>query len=114
MPLTKIKINVAKIPKDKLFKGAKGTYLDAVLMENRDGTDQYGWDGFISIDTTKEERNQGVRGVIIGNFKYIGQGQGGTNPRPASRPAAKPASASAPASAPVAGDGPPESDDVPF
>lgn len=63
------KIDVTKIIKDKLYKGAKGTYLDIALMENRDGTDQYGNDFFIIQDIGKEARERGEKGPIIGNAR---------------------------------------------
>lgn len=69
--MIKIKMDVTKIPKDKIFVGAKGKYIDLVLFENRE-TDQYGNDGFVSIDTTKEERESGEKGVIVGNWKHLG------------------------------------------
>lgn len=67
--MIKLNINVAKIDKSKLFKGEKGTYLNAVL---KDHPDDYGNDGFIAMDTTKEERESGVRGEIIGKWKHVG------------------------------------------
>lgn len=67
----KLKIDVTKIDKAHLFKGEKGTYLDCTLMENRDGPDQYGNDGFIVQDTSKEAREAGERGPIIGNFRIL-------------------------------------------
>jgi hypothetical protein len=42
-------------------------------MDNRDGTDQYGYDGFIVQDVGKERREAGIKGPIIGNWKHIGQ-----------------------------------------
>lgn len=70
--MIKLKIAVNKIDKARLFKGKKDIYLDAVLFENRDGPDQFGNDGFIAQDVTKEEREAGTKGAIIGNFKIIG------------------------------------------
>lgn len=40
-PIT-VKIDVSKIDKTKLFKGAKGTYLDIILMPSENN--QYGND----------------------------------------------------------------------
>ena len=65
-----LKIDVSKIDKSKLFKGAKGTYLDAVLFLN-DETDQYGNNGMIVQSVTKEEREQGIKGAILGNCKDL-------------------------------------------
>jgi hypothetical protein len=66
MKMIKLKIDVTKIDKSKLFKGAKGTYLDAVVFL-KDEADQYGNNGMIVESITKEEREQGVKGVILGN-----------------------------------------------
>jgi len=66
MKMIKLKIDVTKIDKSKLFKGAKGTYLDAVVFL-KDEADQYGNNGMIVESITKEEREQGVKCVILGN-----------------------------------------------
>jgi hypothetical protein len=65
-----IKIDVTKIDKTKLYKGEKGTYLDAVLMYNSEA-DQYGQNGMIVQSVTKEEREAGVKGAILGNGKVV-------------------------------------------
>jgi hypothetical protein len=85
----KIKLDVSKIPKSKIFIGQKGKYLDLILVENKNGTDQYGQDGFVSVDTTKEERESGVKGVIVGNWKHLGQKP--QSQQPPQRQPAKPA-----------------------
>ena len=90
------KMDVTKIDKARLFKGAKGTYLDFALMEH-DQPDQYGNDFMVVQSVSKEERLKGVKGAILGNGKYAG----GKPARPAQQ---------ATASTSVA---PPE-DDVPF
>lgn len=64
------KIDVTKIDKNKLFKGAKGTYLDIVLIPTPDG--KYG-DFMVVQSVTKEERESGVKGAILGNAKNAGQ-----------------------------------------
>ena len=66
-----LKIDVTKIDKDKLFKGAKGTYLDAKTFIDLDQLDQYGNNGFIAQAVTKEERDAGVKGAILGNVKVF-------------------------------------------
>lgn len=69
-----VKIDVKKISKDDLYAGKKGTYLDAILIPNKDGASDYGDDGFVVQGVTKEKRDAGERGPIIGNWRYIGQG----------------------------------------
>jgi len=81
--ILKCKIDVKKIDKAKLFQGKTALYLDCTLLENRDGVDQYGNHGMIVQDVSKSEREQGIKGAILGNFKIMEQ-KG--NPKPA-RPA---------------------------
>jgi len=47
--------------------------LDMVLFDNKDGKDQYGNDGFVVQSVSKEARQQGVKGPIIGNWKRVGE-----------------------------------------
>lgn len=63
-----LKIDVSKIDKGRLFKGKKGTYLDAICFYD-DEKDQYGNNGMIVQSVSKEEREQGVQGNILGNAK---------------------------------------------
>lgn len=67
-----LNVDVTKIDKSKLYKGKKGTYLEMVLI---DKPDDFGNDGFVAQGTTKEERESGVRGAIIGNWKDTGKRQ---------------------------------------
>jgi hypothetical protein len=66
-----LKIDVSKIDKSRLFKGQKGTYLDAVLFYD-ENSDQYGNNGMIVQSVSKEERAQGIKGAILGNGKDVG------------------------------------------
>ena len=65
-----VKLDVTKIDKLKLYKGEKGTYLDAAIIM-RDEPDQYGNIGMIVQSSTKEEREKGIKGAILGNVRYI-------------------------------------------
>lgn len=91
------------IPVDanNIFQGEKASYLSLTLMDNRDGVDQYGNEGFITIDIGKERRLAGGKGPIIGNWKHIGQ-------RPSTQNTAPPPSRTATA------DHLDEDDDIPF
>ena len=61
-----------KIEKKRLFPGKNGAqYLDVIMMENKNGTDQYGSDGMICQSVSQDERKAGVKGPILGNFKII-------------------------------------------
>ena len=67
----RVKIDVTKIEKERLYKGQKGTYLDATCFIDINDEDQYGNHGFIAQDVTKEEREAGTRGPIVGNVKVF-------------------------------------------
>jgi hypothetical protein len=66
-----LKIDVSKIDKARLFKGSKGTYLDATVFIELNEFDQYGNSGMITQDVTKDEKQQGVKGNILGNCKVF-------------------------------------------
>ena len=68
-----LKIDVSKIEKARLYKGQKGTYLDATVFIDVDQQDQYGYNGMITQDVKKEEKDQGVKGAILGNCKVFWQ-----------------------------------------
>lgn len=99
MRIIAIKIDCTKITKSRLFQGKNGAkYLDALAME-LDEPDQYGNQWRIVEAVSKEERQAGKRGPILGNGKNIGG---------AKRQETKPAG-------PAQQDGPPPTDDdVPF
>lgn len=66
-----VRIDVTKIDKNRLFKGEKGTYLDLSTFIDLDQKDQYGNNGFITESVSKEEREHGVQGTILGNVKVF-------------------------------------------
>ena len=51
--------------------GEKGQYLELTLVPNRDGPDKYGYAGFAAVNLTKDRREAGEKGPIIGNWKPI-------------------------------------------
>ena len=67
----RLKLNVSMIEKARLFKGKKGTYLDATVFIDVDQQDQYGNNGMITQDVSKEERDSGVKGPILGNVEVF-------------------------------------------
>jgi len=73
-----VNLDVKKIDKTKLYVGKKGTYLDAVVFL-KDEADEYGNHGFIVQSVTKEEREKGVKGEILGNVKILGKSQSEQN-----------------------------------
>ena len=78
------KIDVTKLDKSHFFKGQKGIYTDLMLIPNKDGGDQYGNDGFVSQGVSKEARDKGEKGKIVGNYKKIHRPEA-----PQAKPAAK-------------------------
>lgn len=67
------KIDCSKITKSRLFKGKNGAmYLDVVLLPTNN--DKYGNDYMVIESITKEERERGMKGVILGNGKNVGGG----------------------------------------
>ena len=78
-----LKIDVSKIDKDRLFNGQKGVYLDATVFVDIDTLDQYGNNGMITQDVSKEEKQQGVKGNILGNCKVFWNDSGQQAPQQA-------------------------------
>ena len=70
-----ISIDVTKIEKARLYEGKKGTYLDLITFVELDEKDQYDQNGFISQAVTKDERDAGVKGPILGNCKVFWKGE---------------------------------------
>ena len=66
-----VRINVSKIDKSKLYQGNKGTYLNMTTYIDTEEADQYGDNGFISQSVSKEERENGEKGRILGNCKLF-------------------------------------------
>lgn len=71
--LISLSIDVDKLDPKRLYKGKKGKYLSATLFLKEE-TDQYGNNGFIVESITKEERESGQKGTIIGNAKFLVSG----------------------------------------
>ena len=63
----RVKLDVTKIDKALLFKGAKGVYLDTTVFVDLDEQDQYGNNGMVTQDVSKEDREGGKKGPILGN-----------------------------------------------
>ncbi len=71
--LISLSIDVEKLDPKRLYKGKKGKYLSATLFLKEE-VDQYGNNGFIVESITKEEREAGQKGTIIGNAKMMVSG----------------------------------------
>ncbi len=70
--IIRLKIDVKKMIREALYKGEKGTYLDATLFLE-DGMDEFGQCGRIVQDLGKDRRAAGEKGPILGNAKHAGQ-----------------------------------------
>ena len=63
-------INLNEIPKDKIIIGKKGKYLPITITLN-DEIDQFGNQGPVIVDQTKEEREAKVAKTYLGNVKVV-------------------------------------------
>ena len=97
-------IDVSKISKDKLVKGAKGNYLNITISVN-DEVDQYGNQVGIYESQSKEEREAKEKKNYLGNGKIAWNSEGGSTAKQTSATPTPP-----PASAPVIEEG----DELPF
>lgn len=69
--LISAKIDVKKIDKSRLFRAQSGAlYLDVILIPSKN--DRYGNDYMVTQSVSKEEREAGAKGAILGNAKIIG------------------------------------------
>ena len=68
--IVKANINLDAIPKDKIYKGKKGRYLPISITIN-DEPDQFGNQGPVIVDQTKEEREAKVAKTYLGNCKVV-------------------------------------------
>ena len=93
--IVKASINLNAIPKEKIFVGKKGKYLPITITLN-DELDQFGNQGPVVVEQTKEERDAKAPKTYLGNVKVVWSN--GTNVEPAPRtdmPAPAPAAAPA-------------------
>jgi hypothetical protein len=63
------------IKANAIYMTEKTASMDVTLMDNRDGPDQYGNDGFATLDLGKDRRLAGERGPILGNWADLDRGQ---------------------------------------
>jgi len=92
--IIKTSINLEAIPKDKIFKGKKGSYLPITITLN-DELDQFGNQGPVVVEQTKEERDAKAPKTYLGNVKVVWTN--GSNVEPAPRDNQSAPAASAPA-----------------
>ena len=70
------KINLSQIDQARCFNGQKGKYADLTCFIDIDEVGQYGDNGVISQQTSKEERDQGLKLPIIGNASVFWRDDG--------------------------------------
>jgi len=68
--IIKTSIDLTKIPKDKIIDGKKGKYLPLTFTLN-DEVDNYGNQGPVVVEQSKEERDAKAPKVYLGNVKVV-------------------------------------------
>ena len=101
--IIKANINLNVIPKDKIFNGKKGKYLPITITLNNE-PDQFGNQGPVVVEQTKDERDAKAAKTYLGNVKVVWTD--GNNVDKAPYDSNQP---TVPASAPAAAD-----EDLPF
>jgi hypothetical protein len=95
-----ISIDVSKIDKTALYISPKnGKKYLSLMLKIREEKDQYGYDGFIAQEISKERKAAGEKGPILGNAKIMDWDY----PKPQPTP-----------QAPVTNSFDDENDDIPF
>jgi hypothetical protein len=84
-----VKIDVTKIDKALLYKSEKGAYLNATMFIDADTPDKYGNHGMVTQDVSKEAKDAGEKGPILGNVKIFWKGDTPSRSKPVSKPATK-------------------------
>ena len=68
--IIKASINLNEIPKDKIYVGKKGKYLPITITIN-DEVDQFGNQGPVVVEQSKEEREAKSPKTYLGNVKVV-------------------------------------------
>ncbi len=68
--IIKTSINLEAIPKDKIIQGKKGKYLPITITLN-DEVDNYGNQGPVIVEQSKEEREAKQPKTYLGNVKVV-------------------------------------------
>ena len=68
--IIKTSINLNDIPKHKIIDGKKGKYLPITITLN-DEFDQFGNQGPVMVEQSKEERESKAAKVYLGNVKVV-------------------------------------------
>ena len=68
--IIKTSINLNNIPKDKIYEGKKGKYLPITITLNNE-PDQFGNQGPVVVEQTKDERDAKAAKTYLGNVKVV-------------------------------------------
>jgi hypothetical protein len=79
--IIKASINLEVIPKERIFVGKKGKYLPITITIN-DELDQFGNQGPVVVEQTKEERDQKSPKTYLGNVKVVWSNGNNVDPAP--------------------------------
>ena len=90
--IIKTSINLNEIPKDKIINGKKGKYLPISITIN-DEPDQFGNQGPVIVEQTKEEREAKTAKTYLGNVKVVWTNGSNVDPAPRDNMQAPPAPA---------------------
>ena len=94
--IIKTSINLNNIPKDKIYEGKKGKYLPITITLN-DEPDQFGNQGPVVVEQTKEERDAKAAKTYLGNVKVVWTNGTNVDTAPRDDNQSAPAPAQAPA-----------------
>jgi hypothetical protein len=79
--IIKASINLSEIPKNKIIDGKKGKYLPITITIN-DEVDQFGNQGPILVEQSKEERDAKAPKIYLGNLKVVWTNGDNVGPAP--------------------------------
>lgn len=68
--ILKCSINLNEIPRNKIIEGKKGKYIPITITLNND-PDQFGNQGPMIVEQSKEERESKAPKVYLGNVKVV-------------------------------------------
>ena len=94
--IIKTSIDLNKIPKDKIYIGKKGKYLPITITLNND-VDQFGNQGPVVVEQTKDERDAKAAKTYLGNVKVVWTNGQNVDTAPRDDNQSAPAPAQAPA-----------------
>ena len=94
--IIKTSINLNEIPKEKIFVGKKGKYLPITITLN-DEPDQFGNQGPVVVEQTKDERDAKAAKTYLGNVKVVWTNGQNVDTAPRDDNQSAPAPAQAPA-----------------